>query len=164
MGGKRLPISVIVTVVIIGVVLFLFLRPYIAKTIELATGEAIIGVVRNSYTVYFSEDVTHVAYPKDLIFVYGGYLVYVENNDIKNARMEHQDENPPRVDFNEVPEGETYKGGTYAKLVDKDYYMVTLKEGDSLDGLYEAVIPSYAGYIGYSFYGNVEKCDIWVKN
>lgn len=161
MSIKNLLFYGAIFVVVVLVIVFV-VKPIVVSLVGTADADSITVGVRNAVSVYMYEDVNNVAHPHDLALVYGEYIVYVKNNDIKGADYTKPIERPVRVEF-EGPCSGAYESGVYVRRKEDTVFAVSLKEGDSIDGLYMAILPEIPELKGYTYYGTAEKFDIYEK-
>lgn len=161
MNTKKL---IFYSIIIAAVVLaFVFvIKPIIEQIFGFADSDSITIGVRNAVSVYMYEDNDHVLHPRELALVYGEYVVYVKDNDVKGSNYTKPPVKPERVTF-EGPCSGVYESGVYVVRKEDTVFVVALSAGDSIDGLYKATVPVMPETSGYTYYGTAEKFDIYEK-
>ena len=161
MNTKKL---IFYSIIIAAVVLaFVFvIKPIIEQIFGFADSDSITIGVRNAVSVYMYEDNDHVLHPRELALVYGEYVVYVKDNDVKGSNYTKPPVKPARVTF-EGPCSGVYESGVYVQRKEDTVFVVALSAGDSIDGLYKATVPVMPETSGYTYYGTAEKFDIYEK-
>ena len=137
-------------------------RPVLGQIFGFAGSDSITIGTRNAVSAYMAEDNDNVMHPRDLALVFGEYVVYVTNNDVRGSNYTKPPVRPERVTFEGPCTGE-YESGVYVVRKEEDVFVVHLEPGDSIDGLYKATVPEMVETSGYTYYGTAEKFDIYVK-
>ncbi len=148
-------------VALVLVIVFV-VRPVLGQIFGFAGSDSITIGTRNAVSAYMAEDNDNVMHPRELALVYGEYVVYVKDNDVKGSNYTKPPVKPERVTF-EGPCSGVYESGVYVQRKEDTVFVVALSAGDSIDGLYKATVPVMPETSGYTYYGTAEKFDIYEK-
>ncbi|MBP5312167.1 MAG: hypothetical protein J6112_04970 [Clostridia bacterium] len=142
----------------VGVLLFTAFDP-IVNAIEKTRAE-VAG--SNAFQSYLMAEDRNFSSPVDVYIVHHKYHIHCTSLNYKDAEMIKLTDVANFVRIGKVLEEGTYESGVYVEEVSEKVFLYKpLNPGDSLVGL--RVADGFESIPGYTYYGTMENCDIYVR-